>query len=115
MTIAVSISGCRFHELHETTKCPGRSAGALSIQLVELRGIEPLTFSMRTRRATNCAIAPWSGSRLSARTAPTETARLLACRPRQIVVAGEGDLIEMLEDRVLVVDIEDCGTRAAQS
>ena len=26
--------------------------------LVELRGIEPLTFSMRTRRATNCAIAP---------------------------------------------------------
>lgn len=25
---------------------------------VELRGIEPLTFSMRTRRATNCAIAP---------------------------------------------------------
>jgi hypothetical protein len=27
-------------------------------KLVELRGIEPLTFSMRTRRATNCAIAP---------------------------------------------------------
>lgn len=27
--------------------------------LVELRGIEPLTFSMRTRRATNCATAPW--------------------------------------------------------
>ena len=26
--------------------------------LVELRGIEPLTFSMRTRRATNCATAP---------------------------------------------------------
>jgi site-specific DNA recombinase len=26
---------------------------------VELRGIEPLTFSMRTRRATNCATAPW--------------------------------------------------------
>lgn len=26
--------------------------------LVELRGFEPLTFSMRTRRATNCAIAP---------------------------------------------------------
>ena len=30
--------------------------------LVELRGIEPLTFSMRTRRATNCATAPWSCS-----------------------------------------------------
>lgn len=25
---------------------------------VELRGIEPLTFSLRTRRATNCATAP---------------------------------------------------------
>jgi hypothetical protein len=29
---------------------------------VELRGFEPLTFSMRTRRATNCAIAPDTGS-----------------------------------------------------
>ena len=26
--------------------------------LVELRGFEPLTFSLRTRRATNCATAP---------------------------------------------------------
>jgi hypothetical protein len=25
---------------------------------VELRGFEPLTFSLRTRRATNCATAP---------------------------------------------------------
>ncbi len=30
----------------------------IDTNLVELRGIEPLTFSMRTRRATNCAIAP---------------------------------------------------------
>ena len=29
--------------------------------VVELRGFEPLTFSLRTRRATNCAIAPWVG------------------------------------------------------
>ena len=28
------------------------------LHLVELRGLEPLTFSLRTRRATNCAIAP---------------------------------------------------------
>src|SRR5690606_16834590 len=27
-------------------------------RLVELRGFEPLTFSLRTRRATNCATAP---------------------------------------------------------
>ena len=30
----------------------------LTIVLVELRGIEPLTSSMRTKRATNCATAP---------------------------------------------------------
>ena len=28
------------------------------VSLVELRGFEPLTFSLRTRRATNCATAP---------------------------------------------------------
>src|SRR5690348_1039329 len=28
------------------------------IDVVELRGFEPLTFSLRTRRATNCATAP---------------------------------------------------------
>ena len=28
------------------------------VVVVELRGFEPLTFSLRTRRATNCAIAP---------------------------------------------------------
>ena len=26
--------------------------------LVEIRGVEPLTFCMRSRRATNCAISP---------------------------------------------------------
>ena len=29
--------------------------------MVELRGLEPLTFSLRTRRATSCAIAPRIG------------------------------------------------------
>jgi hypothetical protein len=29
--------------------------------MVELRGLEPLTFSLRTRRATDCAIAPRIG------------------------------------------------------
>ena len=28
--------------------------------VVELRGFEPRTFSLRTRRATNCAIAPYA-------------------------------------------------------
>ena len=31
------------------------------MSLVELRGLEPLTFSLRTRRATDCAIAPRTG------------------------------------------------------
>jgi hypothetical protein len=39
----------------ETHKCPAQRPRHSS---VELRGIEPLTFSMRTRRATNCATAP---------------------------------------------------------
>ncbi len=34
------------------------SRSLLSRNRVELRGFEPLTFSLRTRRATNCAIAP---------------------------------------------------------
>ena len=32
--------------------------GSCKSLMVELRGFEPLTFSLRTRRATNCAIAP---------------------------------------------------------
>ena len=35
--------------------------------MVELRGLEPLTFSLRTRRATGCAIAPRIGVGRSAR------------------------------------------------
>ena len=36
--------------------------------LVELRGIEPLTYSMRTSRATNCATAPASPAEADVRT-----------------------------------------------
>jgi hypothetical protein len=36
-------------------------------EVVELRGLEPLTFSLRTRRATDCAIAPRIGVGRSAR------------------------------------------------
>ncbi len=37
--------------------------GSSLVRGVELRGFEPLTFSLRTRRATNCAIAPCCNSR----------------------------------------------------
>src|SRR4249919_878451 len=39
-------------------------------KIVELRGLEPLTFSLRTRRATDCAIAPRSGGMISTQTLP---------------------------------------------
>ncbi len=42
------------------TKLPRHQAGQVSIfsSYVELGGFEPPAFSLRTRRATNCAIAP---------------------------------------------------------
>ena len=50
---------------HVDVLVPGRrTARHLFVQvtgglcMVELRGFEPLTFSLRTRRATNCATAP---------------------------------------------------------
>jgi hypothetical protein len=39
----------------------GITAGETGFRVVELRGFEPLTFSLRTRRATNCATAPCTG------------------------------------------------------
>lgn len=63
----------------------GYSGQGSIIQLwVELRGIEPLTYSMRTSRATNCAIAP--GGLATNReplyqpgAADSQTARLVGC------------------------------------
>jgi hypothetical protein len=43
------------------------------ITLVELRGFEPLTYSMRTSRATNCAIAPRSVAQATSQRASAET------------------------------------------
>ena len=40
--------------------CPDTTVHYVSTHhMVELRGIEPLTSSLRTRRATNCATAPY--------------------------------------------------------
>ena len=46
------------------------------LYLVELRGFEPLTFSLRTRRATNCATAPCAGEREGKVTTATRAARI---------------------------------------
>ena len=43
---------------------------------MELRGFEPLTFSLRTRRATNCATAPCAGEREGKVTTETSAARI---------------------------------------
>ncbi len=50
--------------------------GSSKTALVELRGIEPLTFSMRTRRATNCAIAPCGSGEPRCATVAKDAARL---------------------------------------
>lgn len=77
------------------------------ITLVELRGFEPLTYSMRTSRATNCAIAPDTGSTgyqswRVGRKRPT----LLAGRAWQVEAARERGVVEVLEDRILVVNLQ---------
>ena len=60
-------------------------------RVVELRGFEPLTFSLRTRRATNCATAPErrSNRRETKRYHPRER---LPNRPRQEPTARRGGL-----------------------
>lgn len=49
--------------LERETPAHGLGGGSSNYHLVELRGFEPLTFSLRTRRATNCATAPSEGKR----------------------------------------------------
>ena len=56
--------------IHWQSYSPANRGNALvkaTFRLVELRGLEPLTFSLRTRRATDCAIAPRIGVGRSAR------------------------------------------------
>ena len=58
--------------------------------------------------------SPLVASRLPVAARLAETGKLLAGRPRQVEVARERDLVEVLEDRVLVVDVQHRGTGAAQ-
>src|ERR1700709_1554570 len=50
---------------------------------VELRGFEPLTFSLRTRRATNCATAPSAEEKLPPRPVYYESDPGCVTTPRQ--------------------------------
>ena len=62
---------------------------------VELRGFEPLTFSLRTRRATNCAIAPRSTSGRSAR----RLYHRFRCRLVQFWPGGTGSNLQRIPER----------------
>ena len=53
------------------------------LKIVELRGLEPLTFSLRTRRATDCAIAPRTGWADQHRDFTTVRRRRTLAFPRQ--------------------------------
>ena len=50
----------RFREIRAIPRNQEEPRTAGLFNLVDLRGIEPLTFSLRTRRATNCATDPYS-------------------------------------------------------
>ena len=45
--------------MNEITGGRLRTCPCVVTSVVELRGFEPLAFSLRTRRATNCATAPY--------------------------------------------------------
>ena len=60
-----------------------------ALTLVELRGFEPLTFSLRTRRATNCATAPGAPDGARKKVPPVAGRFRIGCRgvihPRRCV------------------------------
>src|SRR3954469_10324424 len=60
---------------------------------------------MRTRRATNCAIAPSAGTGYQ----PGRPDRKLLARRSGQVVLAVGRVLEVLEDGILVVDLEHHG------
>jgi site-specific DNA recombinase len=67
-----------------------RGEGSSKATMVELRGLEPLTFSLRTRRATGCAIAPRIGGRADQHRDFTTVRRTQPCeirRQRQLQVS----------------------------
>src|SRR5665647_2596471 len=61
---------------------PGSGEGLWpAVISVELRGLEPLTPSLRTRCATSCATAPWCGRNNNTEATPARN-RFVRRRPR---------------------------------
>ena len=59
---------------------PGSGEGLGPVVIsVELRGLEPLTPSLRTRCATSCATAPWCGRNFNTAARPVRNDRNRIC------------------------------------
>jgi hypothetical protein len=71
-------------------RCPKTPVnGVPRHHMVELRGLEPLTFSLRTRRATGCAIAPRIGvGRSAPRPYHRQAEAILGASPPASAVGG---------------------------
>ncbi len=57
----VNANALNWSQITDKARTPANDSigkGSSLVRGVELRGFEPLTFSLRTRRATNCATAP---------------------------------------------------------
>lgn len=67
-----------------------RSCSDLGPTAVEVRGFEPLTFSMPWRRATNCAIPPLAGSILPSRSRDAKSVEGDAEHSAQTAARGVG-------------------------
>src|SRR4051812_37712351 len=69
--------------------------------LVELRGVEPRTSSMRTKRATNCATAPSASPRLADQRWPSSVVDGPATLENLVQLADALDDLGHLGDLVL--------------
>ena len=79
-----------------------KSGGAKGIRTPDLLDANESRYQLRH--------SPWSVAQATSQRATAETGRrggdLLAGRPRQVVIVGRRGVIEVLEDRVLVVDLQ---------
>jgi hypothetical protein len=75
-------------------------AGQRGFRVVELRGFEPLTFSLRTRRATNCATAPDAAVDHGETAQPNRTLAPGQAGPKRSGVRRPGPLTDLIAGRL---------------
>jgi Phage integrase family len=74
--------------------------GQRGFRVVELRGFEPLTFSLRTRRATNCATAPDAAVDHGETAQPNRTLAPGQAGPKRSGVRRPGPLTGLIAGRL---------------